>query len=88
MVEGSWSGGQDRVGGLKEGYVGITGFSPVVPGEVQKEVAAARDKIVAGTLAVYAGPIRDNKGAVRVAAGKTLTHDEVMAVDWLAEGVR
>lgn len=88
MVEGSWRGGADRAGGLREGYVGITDFSAAVPQEVRQEVAAAQQRIANGSLAVYAGPIRDNTGQERVPAGKTLSHDEVMAIDWLAEGVR
>lgn len=88
MVDGSWSGGKDRAGGLKEGYVGITGFSPTVPGDVQASVMAARDKLISGELSVYAGPIRDNAGTIRVPEGKTLTHDEIMGIDWLVEGAR
>jgi basic membrane protein A len=88
MLDGSWRGGSDRQGGLKEGYVGITGFSPAVPAEVQQEVMAARDEIVSGKRAVYRGPIRDNTGIERVPAGKTLSHEEVMGIEWLVEGVR
>lgn len=88
MLDGSWRGGSDRQGGLKEGYVGMTGFSPAVPASVQREVMAARDRIVSGQRAVYGGPIRDNTGRERVPAGKALSHDEIMAIDWLVEGVR
>jgi basic membrane protein A len=88
VLNGTWKGGSDRAGGLKEGYVGITDFSTPVPDEVRKEVQAARDKITQGTLAVYTGPLRDNAGKERVAAGRTLTHEDIMAMDWLVEGVR
>lgn len=88
MVDGGWRGGADRAGGLREGYVGVTDLSAAVPQEVRQEVAAAQQRIANGSLAVYAGPIRDNTGQERVPAGKTLSHDEVMAIDWLAEGVR
>jgi len=88
MGEGAWRGGADRAGGLREGYVGLTDFAAAVPPEVRQEVAAAQGRIADGSLAVYAGPIRDNAGQERVPAGKTLSHDEVMAIDWLAEGVR
>jgi basic membrane lipoprotein Med (substrate-binding protein (PBP1-ABC) superfamily) len=88
MLAGSWSGGSDLAGGLHEGYVGMTKFSAAVPEEVQKEVMAARDRISAGQLLIYAGPIKDNTGQERVPAGKILSHDEIMAMDWLVEGVR
>jgi basic membrane protein A len=88
MLDGTWKGGSDKSGGLREGYVGYTNFSASVPDAVQKEVTAARDQIISGALAVYAGPIKDNAGKERVPKGKTLTHDEVMAIDWLVEGVK
>jgi basic membrane protein A len=88
MLQGKWKGGEDATGGLKEGYVGMTGFSAAVPGEVQREVQTARQKIIDGKLAAYAGPISDNTGKERVPAGKTLSHEEIMGIDWLVEGVR
>jgi basic membrane protein A len=88
MLDGTWTGGSDLNGGLKQGYVGITDFSNQVPDNIQKDVLAARDEILSGKLAVYTGLIRDNAGKERVSAGKSLTPEEVMAMDWLVEGVR
>jgi basic membrane protein A len=88
IIDGTWQGGADRAGGLHEGYVGVTDFAAAVPQEVRQEVSATQERIANGSLTVYAGPIRDNTGQERVPAGKTLSHDEVMAIDWLAEGVR
>jgi basic membrane protein A and related proteins len=87
MLDGNWQGGTDRAGGLHESYVGLTDFSAAVPQTVQQEVAEARDRISSGAFAVYTGPIRDNTGQERVPAGKTLPHNEIMAIDWLVEGV-
>jgi basic membrane protein A len=87
MIDGSWTGGSDLAGGLREGYVGYTDFSSVVPNEVQQLVLSARDKITSGQTSVYAGPIRDNTGKERVPDGTTLSHDQIMAIDWLVEGV-
>jgi basic membrane protein A len=88
MLNGTWQGGADLAGGLREGYVGITNFSSNVPDELKQEVSAAQVRLASGSLAVYAGPIRDNTNKERVPAGTTLTHDQVMAIDWLVEGVR
>lgn len=88
MLKGDWKGGSDTAGGLKEGYVGITEFSSAVPRDVQQEVEEARQKIIDGKLSVYSGPILDNTGQERIPAGTALTHDEIMAIDWLVEGVR
>jgi basic membrane protein A and related proteins len=88
ILSGSWAGGSDRAGGLHEGYVGFTDFSSVVPSALQQEVMAARDKLASGQMYVYAGPIRDNTGLARIPSGARLAHDEIMAIDWLVEGVK
>jgi basic membrane lipoprotein Med (substrate-binding protein (PBP1-ABC) superfamily) len=88
MLDNAWVGGHDRVGGLHEGYVGITGFSAAVPQRVQQEVALASELISSGALVVYTGPIRDNTGTERVPAGKTLSYNDTMVIDWLVEGVQ
>jgi len=88
MLTDRWTGGANRSGGLREGYVGTTNFSESVPAEVQKQVTAARERLESGSLAVFSGPIRDNGGTERVPAGAILSHDEIMRIDWLIEGVR
>jgi basic membrane protein A len=88
MLAGNWKGGSDHHGGFKEGYVGLTPFSSAVPQSVRDEVAAARDRIISGALAVYAGPIKDNTGKLRVGDGQKLAHAEIMAIDWLVDGVK
>jgi len=89
MLAGEWTGtGGDLNGGFKEGYVGITGFSDRVPADVRQAAEEVIRKIISGELAVYRGPIRDNTGQTVVAAGVTLTHDQIMGIDWFVEGVR
>jgi basic membrane protein A and related proteins len=87
ILDGTWTGASDLAGGLREGYVG-TYLSPEVPEAVQKEVSNVSAQILSGSLAVYAGPVRDNTGQERIPAGTTLTHDQIMTIDWLVEGVR
>jgi len=88
MLDGTWKGGSDLNGGLREGYVGITNFSNSVPEHVRSEVIAARDRLLSGQSAVFLGPILDNTGKERVPKGKVLPVDQIMAMDWLVEGVR
>jgi basic membrane lipoprotein Med (substrate-binding protein (PBP1-ABC) superfamily) len=57
-----------------------------VPEEVRKQADAARDKILGG-WSPFAGEIKDAKGAVRVAAGQTMTEEELYNWDWSIEGV-
>lgn len=88
MRDGTWKPNQDLHGGFKEGYVGITGFGRMVPEPVRQEAEAAIAALRNGTLNVYAGPMRDNKGKEVVPSGKVLSHGEVMGMDWFIEGVR
>ena len=62
-------------------------FGPTVPEDVQKTVNDAAAEIAAGTRHVYSGPLKDNKGAEVLAAGKTLTSVDAYSVTFAVEGV-
>ncbi|MCX7615709.1 MAG: hypothetical protein N2Z65_08145 [Clostridiales bacterium] len=38
-------------------------------------------------MKIFAGPLKDNKGNVKVAAGSTMTDQELRNDDWFVEGV-
>ena len=44
-------------------------------------------EIKAGTLHPFAGPVVDQDGVTRVAAGKTMSDDELGKMDYYVEGV-
>ena len=87
VMDGSWKT-QSVWDGLKEGLVEMAAYGPMVT----PEVAAAADKVKAGLIDgsydAFAGPIKDNKGAEKVAAGKSLTDDELLKLDWYVAGVQ
>jgi basic membrane protein A len=78
---------QDYYGSLRDGVVGLGPINPVVPAAVRAQVAAKERAIENGTLQVFAGPLRDQTGKVRVPAGHTMSLQEILASDWLVEGV-
>lgn len=89
MLAGTWKGTDgDVYGGFDKGYIGITEFSPRVPADVRQAAEKVLQQIKRGELAVYRGPIRDNRGRVVVPQGQTLTHERIMGVDWFVEGIR
>jgi hypothetical protein len=47
---------------------------------------AARTKILGG-WSPFAGEIRDNKGAVKVAAGHTMSETEIYNWNWPIDGI-
>lgn len=58
-----------------------------VPEAVAKQADAVRSKMLSAGFNPFAGEIKDNKGAVRVAAGKAMTPMELYEWDWSIEGV-
>ncbi|MBI1792462.1 MAG: BMP family ABC transporter substrate-binding protein [Acidobacteria bacterium] len=76
-------------GTLKDAFCRLSPFGPGVNERTRQAVAAASAKIVDGSLPIYRGPVRDNTGRVRIAAGATLnvTDTELDKMDWLVEGV-
>ncbi|WP_310550818.1 BMP family ABC transporter substrate-binding protein [Paenibacillus glufosinatiresistens] len=86
VKDGTWKS-ESFVGSMADGMIDLAPFGDRIPLEVQDLVAAAKAKIISGELNVFTGPISDNQGAVKVAEGQSLTHEEVLKMDWLAKGV-
>ncbi|MBT2333351.1 BMP family ABC transporter substrate-binding protein [Variovorax paradoxus] len=76
-------------GGLKEGYVKMSAYGPMVPDAAKKQADEIKAKMVAGTFDIFKDGIKDNKGAVVVPAGKVLkqTDLELEKMNYLVEGV-
>ena len=58
-----------------------------IPANAQKDVEAKRAQIAGAKWDVFTGPIKDQSGAVKVAAGKTLGDAELQRLNWYVEGV-
>jgi len=58
-----------------------------IPADAQKKVAGKREELASGKWDVFAGPIKDQSGTVKVPAGKTLTDPELQRLNWYVEGV-
>lgn len=87
VLDGKWTKGE-YWGGMKEGVVGLDTMTALVPKDVQDKVNALvgtmKDK---GNEFVFAGPIVDNTGTERVAAGSSLDKAGQMSMDWYVKGV-
>lgn len=84
--DGTWTS-SDYWGGLKDGVVDLAPYGPMVPDNVKKLVEAKKADILAGKFHPFAGPIKDNKGVVRVPAGTTMTDAQLLSFDWFVENV-
>ena len=85
VIAGTWKN-EDAYWGMKEGALDM---APIK--NVPDDVKAAGEKIIAGWMDgsynVYNGPIKDQTGAEKVAAGKSLSLGDVLGLNWLVEGV-
>lgn len=76
-------------GGLKEGFVKMSAYGPAVSEAAKKQADAIKAQMVAGSFDIFKGPLKDNKGNVVIAAGKTLKQRdiELEKMNYLVEGV-
>lgn len=86
VLDGTWTPISLRCG-IADGCISIAPFGPRVPQEVQDEVMQKLDEINAGTLVVFAGPIVDQEGTVRVPEGEVLSAEAMGSTDWFVQGV-
>jgi basic membrane protein A len=87
VLDGTWKTGS-YWGGMNDGVVALDTMTALVPADVQTEVNARIDIMkTKGNDFVFAGPIKDNTGVERVAAGASLSAEDQMAMNWFVEGV-
>jgi basic membrane protein A and related proteins len=86
VMDGTWK--SDSIWyGLRENVVRLSPMNPIVPKEVVEKVEAYKNEIIAGTRAVYQGPIFDQAGTMMVAEGKALSDEELHQQNWYVKGI-
>lgn len=71
------------------GYViGLDEYGDKVTQETRDLIAKVQKDMIDGKFDVFAGPIKDNKGNIKVADGAKMTDADMLSVDftWLVEG--
>jgi len=86
VLDGSWKA-EETHWGIKEGMVVLTPLNASVPADVAKLFNEKKQAIVDGKLVPFSGPLKDNTGAIKIAAGKEMPLKELMAINWYVEGV-
>jgi basic membrane protein A and related proteins len=85
-MAGKWHS-MDWWGSLKDGSIALAPFGSSVPKSV-RSLVSVKEKALANGLNPFKGPIRDQKGNVRVPAGKTMTFAQIVDWRWLVQGVQ
>ncbi len=85
VQDGTWKAGSSWPG-LADGIVDLSPMSDMVPTEVQDKVMAKKSAIIAGEK-VFTGPIKDQKGMEKVAAGSSMSDEDMLGMTWFVQGV-
>ncbi|HEY0422874.1 MAG TPA: BMP family ABC transporter substrate-binding protein, partial [Rhodopila sp.] len=85
VLSGTWKS-TDTWGGFDSGMLEMAPFANMPPDVAALATATVAD-ITAGKTTVFTGPIMDQSGAVKVAAGTTMDDGALNAMQWLVQGV-
>lgn len=65
----------------------VEDWNPDIPADVMARITEAEGKLLSGEFSPFTGPITDQSGAEKVAAGVTLGDDMILSMDWHVKGV-
>ncbi len=86
VMAGTWKSGEVR-GGLKEGMVVMSPLNSVVPADAKKVFEEKKKAIAEGKFHPFQGPVVDQSGATKVAAGSVMPLDKLLSMDFYVKGV-
>jgi basic membrane protein A len=88
IEKGTWkSNPKNLLGDLNTDMVTLAPWGPAVPNDVKTMVEAKIADFKAGKAQVFTGPVKDNKGSVKIPAGQKGDPSLVNTIDWFVEGV-
>ena len=86
MLDGNWKS-QDVWGGFKSGMVKMAPYNKAIPAEVVAMAEKAKEGIFNGTVHPFTGPIKDQKGKIRVPAGQKADDGLLAGMNFYVEGI-
>lgn len=86
VMDKSWKA-ESYWGGMKDGIVDLAPLTDNAPEGAKEKVEQARAEIEAGKTHVFAGPIKDQSGAVKIPEGTTMSDGDLLSIDWFVQGV-
>lgn len=87
VLDGNWES-RDVWGGIKEGMIKLAPLNEAVPEDVAALVAEREAAIKAGKGHPFQGPVKNQAGEIIVAAGETLSDEELLKMEVYVEGVQ
>ena len=86
VMNGTWTN-EPYLGDMKDEMVGLAPLGKNVPEDVKKLVEDTKAKILNDELNVFAGPIYDANGELKVEEGQNMTDEVIYSIDWFVQGV-
>jgi basic membrane protein A and related proteins len=83
---GTWKS-TDEWWPIGTGIVGLSPFGPMVPDTLKNLVEQRKQDLMAGRFDVFWGPIKDQSGKLRIAAGEKPADEVLLGMNWFVEGV-
>lgn len=88
VLDGTWTGNRATRWGLKEGMVVMAPLNAAIPPAAVKVFEEKKAAIISGKLNPFAGPIKDNTGVEKVAAGAVMSEKTFDSLDWYVAGIQ
>lgn len=73
--------------GIDKGIVGIAPLTDNAPKEAKDIVELKKQQMIEKAFNVFQGPIKDQKGQIRVEEGTILSDQDQLSMNWFVEGV-
>jgi simple sugar transport system substrate-binding protein len=86
VLAGTWKS-TDIHGGLQEGMVKMAPLNPIIPAAAVKAFEEKKAAIAQGKFHPFQGPIKDQAGAIKVAAGADMPLEQLLSLDFYVQGV-
>ena len=86
LMDNKWQG-QSQWMGMKDQTSQLSSLNNSIPADVRHLVAEQEAAIISGKLNVFAGPIKNTRGRIRVKEGAVLSDEKLLRLNWYVEGV-
>lgn len=86
VMDGSWKS-TAMVEGMEEGAIVIPGFNKSIPADVVAEAKKLIEGTKDGSVYAFTGPLKDNKGELKVPAGEKMSFADLEKMNWYVEGI-
>ncbi|MBA5636584.1 BMP family ABC transporter substrate-binding protein [Duganella sp. LX20W] len=86
VMAGTWKP-TDIHGGIKEGMIKMSPLNAAVKPDAAKAFEEKKALIASGKFTPFQGPIKDQSGAIKVAAGAVMPFKDLMSMNFYVQGV-